>query len=145
MHLQYFEAGALGTNAIVGGGVPLAAGNAWAQSKSLTNNITVSYFGDGAVNIGSVLETMNLAAAWKLPLAFFIENIMSIPINGGLYRKQLVKIIPCLKVHALMKKTGLVMEKLCQLNQAYRWKIIRTKFKKMNRWQNRLRQWVFFC
>ena len=37
MHLQYFEAGALGTNAIVGGGVPLAAGNAWAQSKSLTN------------------------------------------------------------------------------------------------------------
>ena len=39
MHLQYFEAGALGTNAIVGGGVPLAAGNAWAQIKSLTNNI----------------------------------------------------------------------------------------------------------
>ena len=74
MHLQYFEAGALGTNAIVGGGVPLAAGNAWAQCKSLTDNITVSYFGDGAVNIGSVLETMNLAAAWKLPLAFFIEN-----------------------------------------------------------------------
>jgi len=34
----------------------------------------VTYFGDGAVNIGSVLETMNLAAAWKLPLCFFIEN-----------------------------------------------------------------------
>lgn len=74
MHLQFFEAGALGTNAIVGGGVPLAAGNAWAQRKALTDQITVSYFGDGAVNIGSVLETMNLAAAWKLPLAFFIEN-----------------------------------------------------------------------
>jgi len=74
MHLQWFEAGALGTNAIVGGGVPLAAGNAWAQKKSGTQNITVSYFGDGAVNIGSVLETMNLAAAWKLPLCFFIEN-----------------------------------------------------------------------
>ena len=74
MHLQNFEAGALGTNAIVGGGVPLGAGNAWAQKKSGTDNITVSYFGDGAVNIGSVLETMNLAAAWKLPFCFFIEN-----------------------------------------------------------------------
>lgn len=74
MHLQCFEAGALGTNAIVGGGVPLAAGNAWSQKKAGTDNITVSYFGDGAVNIGSVLETMNLASAWKLPLCFFIEN-----------------------------------------------------------------------
>jgi 2-oxoisovalerate dehydrogenase E1 component len=74
MHLQYFEAGALGTNAIVGGGVPLAAGNAWSQKRAGTDNITVSYFGDGAVNIGSVLETMNLAGAWKLPLCFFIEN-----------------------------------------------------------------------
>ncbi|NEN05061.1 MFS transporter [Diaminobutyricibacter tongyongensis] len=74
MHLQWFEAGALGTNAIVGGGVPLAAGNAWAQKNSGTSDVTVSYFGDGAVNIGSVLETMNLASAWKLPVAFFIEN-----------------------------------------------------------------------
>ena len=37
-------------------------------------DLTVTYFGDGAVNIGSVLETMNLASAWKLPLCFFIEN-----------------------------------------------------------------------
>ncbi|WP_460992958.1 alpha-ketoacid dehydrogenase subunit alpha/beta [Sinomonas soli] len=74
MHLQWFEAGALGTNAIVGGGVPLAAGNAWAQRHAGTQDVTVSYFGDGATNIGSVLESMNLAAAWKLPLAFFIEN-----------------------------------------------------------------------
>ncbi|WP_136707229.1 alpha-ketoacid dehydrogenase subunit alpha/beta [Agromyces sp. H66] len=74
MHLQWFEAGALGTNAIVGGGVPLAAGNAWAQKHSDTTDVTVTYFGDGATNIGSVLESMNLAAAWKLPVAFFIEN-----------------------------------------------------------------------
>ena len=74
MHLQWFEAGALGTNAIVGGGVPLGAGNAWAQKASKTDDLTVSYFGDGAVNIGSVLETLNLASAWKLPLCFFIEN-----------------------------------------------------------------------
>jgi 2-oxoisovalerate dehydrogenase E1 component len=83
MHLQWFEAGALGTNAIVGGGVPMAAGNAWAQKHAARKqspagpdgtDLTVTYFGDGAVNIGSVLETMNLAAAWKLPLCFFIEN-----------------------------------------------------------------------
>jgi 2-oxoisovalerate dehydrogenase E1 component len=74
MHLQWLEAGALGTNAIVGGGVPMAAGNAWAQKHSGTSDLTVTYFGDGAVNIGSVLEAMNLAAAWQLPLCFFIEN-----------------------------------------------------------------------
>jgi 2-oxoisovalerate dehydrogenase E1 component len=74
MHLQWFEAGALGTNAIVGGGVPFGTGNAWAQRRAGTSDITVSYFGDGAVNIGSVLESMNLVSAWKLPFTFFIEN-----------------------------------------------------------------------
>lgn len=86
MHLQWMEAGCLGTNAIVGGGVPLAAGSAWAQKHSASSgpvkasggetgtDLTISYFGDGATNIGSALETMNLAAAWKLPLCFFIEN-----------------------------------------------------------------------
>jgi len=74
MHLQWFEAGALGTNAIVGGGAPAATGNAWAQKHSGTHNITINYFGDGASQIGSVLESMNLAAAWKLPVMFFIEN-----------------------------------------------------------------------
>ena len=74
MHLRWREAGVLGTNAIVGGGVPLAAGAAWAHKHANTDAVAVTYFGDGAVNIGSVLETMNLAAAWKLPLIFFIEN-----------------------------------------------------------------------
>jgi len=74
MHLRWRDAGALGTNAIVGGGVPLAAGAAWAQKAAGTDNVVITYFGDGAVNIGSVLETMNLAAAWKLPICFFIEN-----------------------------------------------------------------------
>ncbi|TDN92171.1 alpha-ketoacid dehydrogenase subunit alpha/beta [Microbacterium sp. BK668] len=74
MHLQWLEAGALGTNAIVGGGAPMAAGNAWAQKHAGTTDLTVNCFGDGASQIGSVLETMNLAAAWKLPLCFFIEN-----------------------------------------------------------------------
>ncbi len=76
MHLQWREAGAMGTNAIVGGGVPQALGFAFNQSRSRTDAVTVTYFGDGAVNIGSVLESFNLAAAWKLPVCFFIENNM---------------------------------------------------------------------
>lgn len=74
MHLRWAEAGGLGTNAIVGGGVPLAAGAAMAHLRAGTGDVAVTYFGDGAVNIGAALETMNLAAAWKLPLLFFIEN-----------------------------------------------------------------------
>jgi 2-oxoisovalerate dehydrogenase E1 component len=74
MHLQWKEAGALGTNAIVGGGVPQAAGFAWANRAAGTDAASVTYFGDGAVNIGSTLETFNLAAAWHLPICFFIEN-----------------------------------------------------------------------
>lgn len=74
MHLQWKEAGAMGTNAIVGGGVPQAAGFAWANRHAGTDSVSFTYFGDGATNIGSVLETMNLAAAWHLPICFFIEN-----------------------------------------------------------------------
>ena len=76
MHLQLKEAGAMGTNAIVGGGVPLAAGFAWAHKFAGTDAVSVTYFGDGAINIGSTLESFNLASAWKLPICFFIENNM---------------------------------------------------------------------
>jgi 2-oxoisovalerate dehydrogenase E1 component len=74
MHLRWDAAGALGTNAIVGGGVPPGAGAALAHKLAGTGDVMVVYFGDGAVNIGAVLETMNIAAAWSLPICFFIEN-----------------------------------------------------------------------
>jgi 2-oxoisovalerate dehydrogenase E1 component len=74
MHLQWEEAGAMGTNAIVGGAVPQAAGFAWSDKHAGTDAVSVTYFGDGAVNIGSVLETFNLAGAWQVPVCFFIEN-----------------------------------------------------------------------
>ena len=74
MHLRWAEAGNLGTNAIVGGGVPAAAGAAWAHKHAGTDNVAVTYFGDGAINIGSTLESFNLAGAWKLPICFFVEN-----------------------------------------------------------------------
>lgn len=74
MHLQWEEAGAMGTNAIVGGAVPQAAGFAWSDQHAGTDAVSVTYFGDGAINIGSVLETFNLASAWKVPVCFFVEN-----------------------------------------------------------------------
>jgi 2-oxoisovalerate dehydrogenase E1 component len=74
MHLRYGASGAMGTNAIVGGGVPLAAGMALAKRRQGKGDVVFTYFGDGAGNIGVVPETMNLAALWQLPLCFFIEN-----------------------------------------------------------------------
>jgi 2-oxoisovalerate dehydrogenase E1 component len=74
MHLRWGEAGCLGTNAIVGGGVPLLAGAAMAHKLAGEGDVAVAFFGDGAINIGAVLETFNLAAAWSLPLIFFCEN-----------------------------------------------------------------------
>lgn len=74
MHLRWVEAGAMGTNAIVGGGVPIANGIAWAQKRRGRGEVTFTFFGDGAMNIGAVPESMNLAALWGLPICFFVEN-----------------------------------------------------------------------
>jgi len=74
MHLRWVEAGALGTNAIVGGGVPSANGVAWAKKRRGEGDVVFTFFGDGGVNIGAVPESMNLAALWSLPICFFIEN-----------------------------------------------------------------------
>ena len=74
MHLRWAQAGALGTNAIVCGGVPMAAGAAWAHRHAGSDSVVVAYFGDGAANNGVLLESLNLAAAWRLPLCFFVEN-----------------------------------------------------------------------
>lgn len=74
MHLRWEAAGALGTNAIVGGGVPIAAGVAMSDQRAGQGDVTFSFLGDGAINIGAVPESMNLAALWQLPICFFIEN-----------------------------------------------------------------------
>ena len=74
MHLKWAEAGAMGTNAIVGGGVPIANGLAWAKKRQGENRVVFTFLGDGAMNIGAVPESMNLAALYDLPICFFIEN-----------------------------------------------------------------------
>ncbi len=74
MHLCSPEIGVLGTNAIVGGGIPLATGSAFAEKYKKTGNIVVSFFGDGAINQGAFHEALNLAGAWKLPIIYILEN-----------------------------------------------------------------------
>lgn len=74
MHLRWDDAGVIGTNAIVGGGVPLANGAAWSLQRDRAGDVAVSCFGDGSCHIGSVLESLNLAALYDLPICFLIEN-----------------------------------------------------------------------
>lgn len=74
MHLRYLDAGVLGTNAIVAGGIPIAVGSAFAEKQAATGNVVVAYFGDGAINQGALHEAANLAGIWNLPVIFFIEN-----------------------------------------------------------------------
>ena len=64
----------LGTNGVVGGGIPLAAGAALAARTRGSKQIAVCFFGDGALNQGLVHECMNMAAIWKLPVVFVCEN-----------------------------------------------------------------------
>jgi pyruvate dehydrogenase E1 component alpha subunit len=74
MHIVDFRLGIMGTNGIVGGGMPIAAGAAFADLQLRTWRVTACFFGDGAANQGVFLETLNLAAVWKLPVVFVCEN-----------------------------------------------------------------------
>lgn len=74
MHLRWDEAGVIGTNAIVGGGVPLANGAAWSLKRDGEKHVAFTCFGDGSCHIGNVLESLNLAALYNLPICFLIEN-----------------------------------------------------------------------
>ncbi|UWP84981.1 thiamine pyrophosphate-dependent dehydrogenase E1 component subunit alpha [Dactylosporangium fulvum] len=74
MHAADFSLGILGANAIVGAAVPIATGAAWAARRAGLDRVAVTYFGDGAVSQGVVLETMNLAALWRVPVVFVCEN-----------------------------------------------------------------------
>ena len=74
MHLCNPEIGLAGTNAIVGGGVPIAVGLAWADACRGAEYVTLCFYGDGAVYQGVVHEAFNLAALWKAPVLFILEN-----------------------------------------------------------------------
>ena len=74
MHIADLDLGILGANGIVGGGPPIAVGAALTAKYNETENVSVSFFGDGASNQGTVHEAMNLASVLQLPVVFVVEN-----------------------------------------------------------------------
>jgi len=74
MHLIDASKGNLGANAIVGAGLPIAVGAAVSFQVQNRPNVALTFFGDGATNIGTFHEAMNMAAVWKAPVVFIIVN-----------------------------------------------------------------------
>ena len=74
MHLIDFSKGNIGANAIVGAGLPIAVGAAVAFQMQRKPHVALSFFGDGATNIGTFHEALNMAAVWKAPVVFIITN-----------------------------------------------------------------------
>jgi TPP-dependent pyruvate/acetoin dehydrogenase alpha subunit len=74
MHIYVPQIGFLGGNGIVGGGIPLAIGAAYAAQYQGSDRVAVCFFGDGAASQGTFHESLNMAALWKLPVIFVCEN-----------------------------------------------------------------------
>lgn len=86
MHAADVSLGIYGANGMVGAGAPWAAGAAATPLPDGSRRVAVAFFGDGALNQGVLLETMNLAATWKLPVVFVCENngyAVSTPISAS--------------------------------------------------------------
>jgi pyruvate dehydrogenase E1 component alpha subunit len=74
MHLADRNIGILGANGIVGGGIPIATGAAFAAQYKKTKRVTVCFFGEGATNEGTFHESLNIASLRKLPIVYVCEN-----------------------------------------------------------------------
>jgi pyruvate dehydrogenase E1 component alpha subunit len=74
MHLSSRQIGLMPTMAIIGAGIPIAAGVAWGAQLRGSDDVAVSIFGDGTANIGAFHEGLNIAAVWRLPVIFVCEN-----------------------------------------------------------------------
>ena len=74
MHMFSREKNFYGGHGIVGAQVPIGTGLAFAHKYNGTKNVSLTYFGDGSANQGQVYEAMNMAALWKLPVVYIIEN-----------------------------------------------------------------------
>ncbi len=74
MHIMDMSLGILGANGIVGGGIPIATGAGYSCKYRGTDQVVLCFFGDGASNEGTFHESLNMAAAWDLPVVYIIEN-----------------------------------------------------------------------
>jgi len=74
MHLTDVEKGAMGSYAIIGAHLPIAAGAAWKAQYLKTGQVSFCFFGDGTTNIGAFHEALNFSVIWKLPVIFVCEN-----------------------------------------------------------------------
>ena len=74
MHLTKASSGMLGSYAIVGAHLPIAAGAGWSAKLRGSGQVAVAFFGDGATNIGAFHEALNIAVVWALPVLFICEN-----------------------------------------------------------------------
>jgi len=84
MHIASVDDGMLGATGIVGSGMPIAVGSALSSQVLKKDNVTICFHGDGGTNQGVWHESINLAAAWKLPVIFLCENnqwAISLPYN----------------------------------------------------------------
>jgi TPP-dependent pyruvate/acetoin dehydrogenase alpha subunit len=105
MHIAVPAIGLLGTNGIVGAGLPIATGAAFGMQAQGRDDVTVCFFGEGAVATGAFGEALNLAALWKLPLIFICENNQyveltpqSVHIAGEIWRRGEALGMPGLRV-----------------------------------------------
>ncbi|MEM3597468.1 MAG: thiamine pyrophosphate-dependent dehydrogenase E1 component subunit alpha, partial [Candidatus Hadarchaeum sp.] len=76
MHISDYESGALFASAIVGAGTVIATGSGLSAKLRRTDQVTICFMGDGAAEEGTFHEGLNLAAIWKLPVIFVVENNM---------------------------------------------------------------------
>ncbi|MGW3890685.1 thiamine pyrophosphate-dependent dehydrogenase E1 component subunit alpha [Micromonospora chokoriensis] len=86
MHAADLSLGVLGANAIVGASGAIVTGAVWAHRRRGRDTVGVSFFGDGAVNEGMLLEAFNLAALWRVPVLFVCENngyATTMPVAGA--------------------------------------------------------------
>jgi TPP-dependent pyruvate/acetoin dehydrogenase alpha subunit len=74
MGLSAYDAGVISSYEVVGGGISIATGVAWAFKKMDSQRVAVCFFGDGAANQGVLYESMNMAALWKIPVIYVCEN-----------------------------------------------------------------------
>jgi TPP-dependent pyruvate/acetoin dehydrogenase alpha subunit len=94
MHIAIPEVGLIGTNGIVGAGLPIATGAAYGMRAKGVDDVTVCFFGEGACGTGAFGEAINIAALWSLPLIFICENNQyveltpqSIHVAGEIWRR----------------------------------------------------------